>query len=726
MPAPSIVKVAALSPHAVPSALPPSARIFPVARLPVRYSCPDSPQHTAITLATQGSFLTRVDLPTQKTRQHRTIFLARCVRRLPAFLILLCTIAHHARAQDFAFDKDRPPLVSLDGLWRFHTGDDPAWSGPAFDDSHWPLLHSDQPWTTQGYPGYQGLAWYRFQVTLPAQLDTPAILLPQIFTSFEVFADGRRIGAFGKMPPHAATYTGGGDYEIYTLPPPSPGSPPLRNIEIAIRVWNQPSLGPGGPQYGGAQIGPSRLIQKQEALVVASGRWALTGAEWLALLQSLAFIGSLILFLLRRSEQEYLWFSLMMLTTAIAGWINVSFASVLWNVKHAVTIVGIATAANGLATIAFYRKLFHPRSLWLMRFVAATFVLAALIELLGLAAPNFASEWVLTLIADILRLPINLWTISILIASARKNSVDARLLVIPVILDTSVQLLASVASITRLLGWQHKFNDYILLTSTPFEIELHQLTSALFLLALFGILILRFSRTRAHEEQYATEVGGARAVQQFLIPADLPSVPGFTIEADYRPAREVGGDFFQIIPNADGGMLIVVGDVAGKGLQAGMLATLLVGAARTAAAFTADPSIILSTLNDRLCDKGNATCLVLRVTPDGAAVLVNAGHLPPYLNGKELPMEGALPLGTIPGLDFPILTFNIRPGDRLTLLSDGIVEAQGPAGELFGFDRIAQHLAHQTSAASLAQAAQTFGQEDDITVLTLARIAPGF
>jgi hypothetical protein len=78
-------------------------------------------------------------------------------------------------------------------------------------------------------------------------------------------------------------------------------------------------------------------------------------------------------------------------------------------------------------------------------------------------------------------------------------------------------------------------------------------------------------------------------------------------------------------------------------MQAGMLATLLVGSMRTAATFTRDPAIILATLNTRLCGKGNATCLALRIASDGAAILINAGHLPPYLNGKELPMEGALP-----------------------------------------------------------------------------------
>ena len=199
---------------------------------------------------------------------------------------------------------------------------------------------------------------------------------------------------------------------------------------------------------------------------------------------------------------------------------------------------------------------------------------------------------------------------------------------------------------------------------------------------------------------------------------------GLAFESEYRPAREVGGDFFQIIPHPlDDSVLILVGDVAGKGLQAGMLATLIVGAMRTAATFTTDPEQILHTLNNRLCDRGNATCLALHIRIDGSATLVNAGHLPPYLNGDELPIEGSLPLGILPGIDFPVFHFQLQEGDSLMLMSDGIAEAQDHEGRLFGFERVSEMLRAHASAAELANAAQKFGQSDDITVLTIARVA---
>jgi hypothetical protein len=258
----------------------------------------------------------------------------------------------------------------------------------------------------------------------------------------------------------------------------------------------------------------------------------------------------------------------------------------------------------------------------------------------------------------------------------------------------------------------------------PFFVDIRGLSQTLFVFVTLIVLYLRYRDEQLHQAAFEQDMAAARNVQQYLIPEHLPATPGLTIESEYRPAREVGGDFFQVLPKAaDGSVLVVVGDVAGKGLHAGMLATLIVGAIRTAASFTNDPRQILSLLNERMCGRGLATCLALRIGLDGDAALANAGHLPPYLNGQELAIEGALPLGAAPGIDFPVLNFKLAEGDSLMLMTDGVAEAQDAAGQLFGFDRIDQMLRGGLAAAALATAAQNFGQEDDITVLTVARMA---
>jgi hypothetical protein len=99
--------------------------------------------------------------------------------------------------------------------------------------------------------------------------------------------------------------------------------------------------------------------------------------------------------------------------------------------------------------------------------------------------------------------------------------------------------------------------------------------------------------------------------------------------------------------------------------------------------------------------------------------LGHAGHLPPFLNGEEIALPPALPLGLVPDAEYEPIEVSMSSGDRLTLYTDGLLEARNVTGELFGFTRIAEFLATPRDAKEIAEAAQQFGQEDDITVLTL-------
>ena len=276
------------------------------------------------------------------------------------------------------------------------------------------------------------------------------------------------------------------------------------------------------------------------------------------------------------------------------------------------------------------------------------------------------------------------------------------------------------------LGWQQKFGYDIPITNHPFTIELLQVVDALFLLSILAILILRFTRTRSQEEQYAIEFDAARNVQQILLPAERPQTPGLHIECEYRPAREVGGDFFQIIPHAaDGSVLIVVGDVAGKGLQAGMLVAHLVGAIHNQQTHSNDPARILAASMRN--SPSNVTLWPQPCHAHRGRRLRNPGQRrPPAALSQwkgNSPIEGALPLGAVPAIEFPVAHFKLAEGDTLMLMTDGVAEAQDAAGHLFGFDRIGELLERHAAASAVAAAAQTFGQEDDITVLTITRMA---
>jgi hypothetical protein len=250
-----------------------------------------------------------------------------------------------------------------------------------------------------------------------------------------------------------------------------------------------------------------------------------------------------------------------------------------------------------------------------------------------------------------------------------------------------------------------------------------QTRATLMIAAIVVLLVLMFRdqrKTAEERAQLAGEMEAAREVQQQLVPASIPRVVGFHIATAYLPAAEVGGDFYQVLPLADGATLIAVGDVSGKGLKAAMTGALAIGALRTLAAEGLSPDELLTRLNRQIVDAQNGgfiTCLCLRVAADGAIRFANAGHIPPFLNGRELAVDGSLPLGAIACNSFPVFRLELSPGDSLTLISDGVIEAQNPSGELFGFERTAA--ISTQPAEAIAHAAQQFGQEDDITVLTL-------
>jgi sigma-B regulation protein RsbU (phosphoserine phosphatase) len=254
----------------------------------------------------------------------------------------------------------------------------------------------------------------------------------------------------------------------------------------------------------------------------------------------------------------------------------------------------------------------------------------------------------------------------------------------------------------------------------PFKLQTGTVFHLIFLLALLVYLIRRYSLARRQEERLAGEFEAAREVQQVLLPDELDQCPGFHVESTYWPAEQVGGDFFQQIADGQGGMLIVVGDVSGKGLPAAMIVSVLVGAIRAEACHGALPADLLASLNDRMMGRshgGFVTCLAAHLSGDGLLSIANAGHLPPYVNGDEIGAPGSLPLGLISAARYDVFTVQLVAGDRLTFVSDGVVEAQSRTGELLGFERTRELSNH--SSEEIARAAQEFGQQDDITVVTV-------
>jgi hypothetical protein len=272
------------------------------------------------------------------------------------------------------------------------------------------------------------------------------------------------------------------------------------------------------------------------------------------------------------------------------------------------------------------------------------------------------------------------------------------------------------------------------------DFDLRPLAYLIFAAVMLVAMTFRLRRIQNRNREVEQEMAAAHSIQQILIPDYLPSVPGLTIESAYWPAQEVGGDFFQVLPlgrqwtergfpaESDDQFpaFIVIGDVSGKGLKAAMTVSLIVGTLRTYAEFTLSPAELLAGLNRRLHGRGDsfATCLVLRIAPSGEVTVANAGHPNPYLNGAEIAAEGNLPLGISLNVQYSETSFRLEPGQALTLLTDGVVEAkEALSHQIFGFERTLA--ISSQSAAQIAETARNFGagapQADDITVLTVTR-----
>lgn len=644
-----------------------------------------------------------------------------------AILALLVTVgACGIKAQVFDFAQSHPMSMSLDGAVRFHLGDDPdgklGWAGPAFDDSQWTLLSSNRTWSEQGYKGYSGFAWYRFKVIVPAHAEHLGILIPQLRTSYEIFADGKFVGHFGGIPPHGR-YVIGLD-QIFPLPTDSFSGG--RPIVVAIRVWKLDWLvRVGGGLEGAPTIGEMDTLKFSKTQNDWGRFWSITAGNALMLMNLVAALAGFFLYWMRPADREYLWFALYELLTGVqhlcTDW--AMFYPTGW--KGAWLIDDCLATASWLFFLVFVFRILNGRRNWLFWAAVGTVVATMAGAVVSLAEWITWNQWRIG--ALVCLIPYFACILCLLYRRARQGVADAQMMFAPVALCYVSWFAVFLLGILYAHGQTWVGRDFgwlFLLSRWPFPFSFQDVADMLMLLAVMAVLPLRFARSRRDEERLAAEIESARAVQQVLIPTEIPTVSGFDIQCVYRPAGQVGGDFFQILPVKSGGVLVAIGDVSGKGMPAAMTVSLLVGTLRTLAHYTQSPSEILTAMNQRMLARshgGFTTCLVLRADADGTVIVANAGHIAPYQAGKELPIENGLPLGLSALTTYAESIFQLAPEERLTLLTDGVVEAREKTGELFGFERTTA-LSTQPAEA-IAIAAQAFGQEDDITVLSLTRTA---
>jgi len=253
-----------------------------------------------------------------------------------------------------------------------------------------------------------------------------------------------------------------------------------------------------------------------------------------------------------------------------------------------------------------------------------------------------------------------------------------------------------------------------------------------------GQLVRQQQAEARQRERIDQELKIAQIIQQQFLPKSLPDLPSWHVAAFYRPARTVGGDFYDFIPLPDGRVMFVVGDVTDKGVPAALVMASTHALLRDAAPRLISPGKVLGHVNDMLCVDIPAhmfvTCLALVLDPvSGQIEFANAGHDVPYVrtrNGVQELRARGMPLGLMPGMDYEEKSFQFEPGDCALLHSDGLAEAHAPDREMFGFPRVSELVGKGPSGEALIDLCLTelgnftgpdHEQEDDITLVSLQR-----
>ncbi len=628
---------------------------------------------------------------------------------LLVFLILATTLAAHSQQSEIV------PLP--EGSWQYHAGDDPRCA--TVSGTGCTLQASG---STNFYDAPQ--TWQRVTIRLPEPLRTSQqlrVLIEREWCFYEIFVNGQLIGSRGNLGTLRGPYN---SRAIFSFP-----STLVQNGSLVISIHASQLVGNMAGYFNPSlvsSLGPPGLIRAHFAEDTADhfrAHWQHYLCFLLVFCIGLFF---LLLYFLDRGLPENLWLALLLCSISSIRFLEfASFVNLGLNSLPATLFYYFDQTLVTLSTIQFGFSLIK-RPVWSFFRLFQLASALNLIPLLVYLPFSYGTQGTLLHLGRFIIPTINV-----------VNALSAFAFLVPLrfCFKNPLREMRCIGAALLFLCFEDvnrqlsnlQYNGVSHIPAAPqhipigdLDLDLRGLAYLLFALVMLVAMTVRFRRFQARNRQVELDMEAARTVQRLLIPSQAPETPGFTIESVYIPAQEVGGDFFHVATAPDGSVLLVVGDVSGKGLSAAMSVSVIIGALRSNP--TRDPSQVLTQLNQAIYGfiSGFVTCCVALLTAEGQLILANAGHLSPYRNGAELILSGSLPLGVASDVLYTSERFSLEPGDHLTFVTDGVVESTGHKGELFGFERTAA--ISDQSAQRIADAAQSFGegaQADDITVLTL-------
>jgi sigma-B regulation protein RsbU (phosphoserine phosphatase) len=617
------------------------------------------------------------------------------------FALLACLACNVFAQRVVSHAKPEHWTAELNGTWLWHAGDDVQWATSSFDDSKWSRL------AVPGPAPSPIRYWIRIPVRLPPVSD-PGLLVGPISFAYNVYFDGKQIGNFGKLPPKTEWFIP--RWNLVRIPPELVST---ADHVIAIQIRNV------GVAWG-TRV-PRRTARDNRVgnfTALSEVEVGLKSTDFHIRLLDLLFSSVIILagfyfFLLPPTISEgaaFRWFGAALIFKGLQeadlfyandAYLNISGATLL-ALAHVTMVFFLVAFAN------FAYALFGKRVSLRVRSFQVLLIIFLVTELLVerrrpidfLATIFFALAFVVSLVP-----------VAISVNQLRKGFPGSAL----ILAVFSVVTLVMLENLLARLGWSPFGTAFYV---GPFRVNNLNGALVLWIPAMAFQIHKANQRLRDERERLRGEMEAAQRVQEILLPSRAIQVPGFQIEATYRPATEVGGDFYQLFPASGNSLLVVAGDVSGKGMKAALLVSVIVGASQNRK--SSQPSALLRELNTVLLGRsegGFTTCCCALFDGDGALTIANAGHLAPYRNGHEMETPPALPLGIDADAHWPDIRMHLDSGDRILWFSDGVLEARNGKRELLGYDR-AEELTARTATA-IAQVAQQYGQDDDITAVSI-------
>lgn len=636
------------------------------------------------------------------------------IKHLKILLLILIPFLLKAQSFDTVYvfaDSIKENSISLDNVWRFHSGDDSLWASPGFDDSKWDTLRTNMELDEIPKSTWKGIGWFRKIIVIDSSLvNKPLGFAINHFGASQIFLNGKRVKGFGKV---GLTKN---EEEIYR-PRDIPFAIQLDSnfvYTIAVRYSNHLSVSEDfffskWLRRAGFRIGISAIDDMIQSSVESEGVTFAVNMGIAGLFLSLAILYFLLFFFYSRHKENiyYSFFTFFIALAFVQSMLqrfvhtNITLYIIL-AIVGTISILFIFPSYLGFLYSIFYKKL--PKQFWVFITVAILIVASAFTT-----APESVTDYaVLGFIflstAEGLRV--------ILLAIKRKKD-HAWVIGLGVIVFVLFIIMLFTAGIFGLqinsLGGIILF--FIGLLSLPASMSIYlardiATTNKNLILQLKNVKELsqkeleqqlRAQKAEAENERKSKELEEARQLQLSMLPKELPQLPNLDIAVYMKTATEVGGDYYDFHVGMDGTLSVVIGDATGHGLKAGTMVTA------TKSLFNSyiNNDDILFTFREytrvikEMKMHAMTMCLSLLKIRGNKLEMSSAGmpHALLYRNSnggiEEIALKG-MPLGAFNDFPYQTKSKELFAGDTLFLLSDGLPELFNKEREMFGYERITE------------------------------------